>query len=487
MTNSSRGSLYPKQSRLPPVAAVQRLWRRLVAYTFVWQFATVFALVSLFVVALTGFGLSRFLGQSIRDGEIDDAVAEVRQHVAAPVAERMASQESLEPMTDDQYDEFNAFVQEDIIPTGRSRVRVWRWDAVLLYSSDPSAQIGEEFLASDELEAARQGRAVSRVDDGVDLVGAAGPGGQSFFHVFIPLTLDGTSGVQAILEVEQSYLPLHDRIQRAETAIYIGVAGAMGFLYAALCTVVLRGSRTVSKQRRQLVLHTQQMKRSHDSLLQMLCAALDLRDQATKGHSLRVARLAVAVGEQMGLSEEQLTYLEQAAMLHDLSKMGLSDVILGKIGPLEEDEWEEIQKHPEMGYQIVRDIPFLYKAGEIILHHHERVDGGGYPKGLMGEEIPLGARIFAVVDAYDAMTSDRPYRRAGSHAFAVREIKRNSGTQFDTRAVEAFLAANSKGLIRDQATGAKKNGGQGVELASTAPAEGEAEAEAEAEAKESHV
>jgi putative nucleotidyltransferase with HDIG domain len=239
----------------------------------------------------------------------------------------------------------------------------------------------------------------------------------------------------------------------------------------------MRGSRTVTKQRRQLVLHTQQMKRSHDSLLQMLCAALDLRDQATKGHSLRVARLAVAVAEQMDLAEEQLTHLEQAAMLHDLSKMGLSDVILGKTGPLDEDEWEEIQKHPEMGYQIVRDIPFLQRAGEIILHHHERFDGGGYPQGLMGEEIPLGARIFAVVDTYDAMTSGRAYRRPGSHASAVREIKRNSGTQFDTRAVEAFLAANTKGLIRDKT--AAKNGEPAMELVSTAPAE--------AEAEESHV
>ena len=477
---SSRSSLPPKRSRLPPVAAIQRFWRWLAGYTFIWQFTTVFAAVSLFVVALTGFGLSRFLGQSIKDGEIDDAVAEVRQHVATPVAGRLAAQGSLEPMIDDQYAQFNAFVQEDIIPTGRSRLRLWRWDGVLLYSSDSSAQIGQEFPASDELEAARRGRTASRVDDASDLVETTGLGAQSFFHVFVPLSLDASSGVQAMLEVEQPYLPVHDRIQRAETAIYIGVAGAMGFLYAVLSTVVLRGSRAVTKQRRQLVLHTQQVKRSHDSLLQMLCAALDLRDQATKGHSLRVARLAVAVGEQMDLSEEQLTHLEQAAMLHDLTKVGLPGAILKKAGPLDEEEWDEIQKHPEMGYQIVRDIPFLRGAGEIVLHHHERLDGGGYPHGLMGDEIPLGARIFAVVDAYDAMTSDRSYRRAGSHAFAIREIKRNSGTQFDPRVVEAFLAANTKGLIRDK-TAAKNNGEPKVALVSTGPTE------AEAKAEESHV
>jgi len=472
MKGSRKSNLLAAQSRLPPVAIVRRLWRWLAGYTFIWQFATVFAVVSLFVVAFTGFGLSRFLTESIKDGEIDDAVAEVRQHVATPVAGRLAEQGSLTPMTGDQYAEFNAFVQEDIIPSGRSRLRLWRWDTVLLYSSDSSAEIGQEFPASDELDAARQGRAVSRVDDAADLVGTTAYGAQSFFHVFVPLTLDGSSGVQAVLEVEQPYLPVHDRIQRAETAIYVGVAGAMGFLYAVLSTVVMRGSRTVSRQRRQLVLHTQQLKRSHDSLLQMLCAALDLRDQATKGHSLRVARLVVAVAEQMDLTEDEMAHLEQAAMLHDLSKIGLPDVVLGKAGPLDEDEWEEIQKHPEMAYQIVRDIPFLQRAGEIILHHHERFDGGGYPRGLMGEEIPLGARIFAVVDAYDAMTSDRSYRRAGSHASAVREIKRNSGTQFDPRAVEAFLEANRKGLIRDQ-TAAKNNREPALQLVTTGPAQAE--------------
>jgi HD-GYP domain-containing protein (c-di-GMP phosphodiesterase class II) len=476
MTNCSRSSLRLKPSRLPALAAAQRLWRRLLGSIFVWQFATVFTLVSLIVVALTGFVLSRYLAQSIRDGEIDDAIAEVRQHVATPVAGRLAEEGTLVPMTGEQFDEFNTFIQDEIVPTGRSRVSVWRSDGMLLYSSDSSAQVGGDLSASAELEAARQGRAASRVDEATDLAGTTGFGAQPIFHAYIPLSLDDTSGVQAVLEVEQSYLLVRDRIQRAETMIYIGVAGAMSFLFAVLSTVVVRGSGTASRQRRQLVLHAQQIKRSHDSLQQMLCAALDLRDQATKGHSLRVARLAMAVGEQMDLTADKLTHLEQAAMLHDLSKMGLSDVILDKPGPLDEDEWEEMQRHPEIAYQIVRDIPFLQRAGEIMLHHHERFDGGGYPRGLVGEDIPLGARIFAVVDAYDAMTSDRSYRRAGSHASAVREIKRNSGTQFDPRAVEAFLAANSKGLIRDKVdqTSAKDNEGEpAAELVSAGPAEAE--------------
>ena len=248
MTNSSRSSLRLNQSHLSPLAAARRLWRRLVGYTSMGQFTTVFAVVTLFLLAFTGFALSRFLGQSIRDGEIDDAITEVQQHVAAPVTGRLAAQGSLEPMTGAGYDEFDAFVQQDILPTGRSRVRVWRWDGVLLYSSDLSAQIGQQSPASDELEAARQGSAVSRVDDSSDLVGTGGFGAQPVFHVFVPLSLDGTPSVQTMLEVEQFYLPIQDRIQRAEAKTNIGVAGAMGFLFAVLFIIVMRGSRTATRQ-----------------------------------------------------------------------------------------------------------------------------------------------------------------------------------------------------------------------------------------------
>jgi len=227
-------------------------------------------------------------------------------------------------------------------------------------------------------------------------------------------------------------------------------------LYAVLLAIVGRGSAVMSRQRGQLMLRGQELKRSHDSLLQVLSAALDLRDQATKGHSLRLARLALAMGGELGFSDEKLSHLEQAAMLHDMSKLELPKAILEKAGPLTDDEWQKIQRHPEVGYEIVRDAPFLQEAVEIILGHHERYDGGGYPHGLSGEEIPLAARIFALADAYDALTSDRPYRKAGAHAVAVREIKGNAGTQFDPRVVEAFLKADRKSLIEDKAFSQEK-------------------------------
>jgi len=219
MTSSGRCSPGPRQSSLPPLAAIQRLWRWLAGNTFIWQFTNVFAVVTLIVVAFTGFALSRYLAQAIKDGEIDDAVDEVRQHVTEPIRGQLVGEELLAPMTGAQYEQFDAFIQEDIIPTGRSGLRVWSSDGVLLYSSDTSTP---ESPAGDELETASGGRSASRVEDGGTAFGA-------IFHVFTPLSLGDPADIQVVLEVEQSYLPVHDRIKRAAKNINLGVAGAMGF------------------------------------------------------------------------------------------------------------------------------------------------------------------------------------------------------------------------------------------------------------------
>ncbi len=187
--------------------------------------------------------------------------------------------------------------------------------------------------------------------------------------------------------------------------------------------------------------------REYRSIMQVLCSALDMRDSATEGHSQRVARMAALVAQRIGLPRPEIKRIEQAAALHDIGKIGVSDAVLSKPGPLTDDEWVEMRRHPLLGYEIVADIEALQHAAQIIHCHHERYDGRGYPRGLKGEEIPIGARIFAVVDSYDAMTSHRPYRRARSHEDAMEEIMRNAGTQFDPTAVQAFVEVAHGGLI----------------------------------------
>jgi putative nucleotidyltransferase with HDIG domain len=195
----------------------------------------------------------------------------------------------------------------------------------------------------------------------------------------------------------------------------------------------------VAERTGQLQSALQQIERSYEDTLQALGAAIDLRDNETAGHSQRVCRYSLEISRAMGWSEKRLESLARGAYLHDIGKLGIPDGILLKPGPLTEDERKLMQRHVQIGFDVVKDIPFLADVAEIILMHHERYGGGGYPRGLKGEEILPGARIFAVADTFDAITSDRPYRRASSFESARETIRRLSGSQFDPQVVEAFL------------------------------------------------
>jgi putative nucleotidyltransferase with HDIG domain len=183
----------------------------------------------------------------------------------------------------------------------------------------------------------------------------------------------------------------------------------------------------------------EELQDSYESTLQAMVTALDIRDNETQGHSLRVVKYAIRVAESMKIEEPELGWIRRGALLHDIGKIGVPDAILRKPGKLNDDEWIEMRKHPEYGYEMLRHIRFLAPALDIVLSHQERYDGSGYPRGLKGENIPLGSRIFAVVDCFDAMTSDRPYRAGLTIETARDEIRRFSGIQFDPDVAEAFL------------------------------------------------
>ncbi|TET54893.1 MAG: HD domain-containing protein [Anaerolineales bacterium] len=231
------------------------------------------------------------------------------------------------------------------------------------------------------------------------------------------------------------------------------VNAALAFLFVMLLWLMRRHYEIIDKQREEFLGRAERLEKSYDAIVPVLLrTAVDFRDPRTAEQSARISELTAMLARHMGLRQQNLRDITLAATLHDVGRLGMAEAALSKPGSLSDEERTEIREHPRMGYEILKGIDFmqgfLKGAAEIIYAHHERYDGTGYPQGLAGEKIPLGARIFALVDTYDAVTSQRPYRRARSHDEAVQEIEGQVSTQFDPAVVAAFLKANEQGLIQ---------------------------------------
>jgi HD-GYP domain-containing protein (c-di-GMP phosphodiesterase class II) len=214
----------------------------------------------------------------------------------------------------------------------------------------------------------------------------------------------------------------------------IGDIPALVTLAAPVAIVQTATNRWMREQQTRLV----EARTGFNATLISLSKAIDLRDKDTEGHCRRVVDYSLMMGRILDFEDEQLTCLCHGALLHDIGKIGVSDSILLKPGPLTQEEWTVMRTHPQLGFTMVADVRQLERAREIILNHHERFDGKGYPRGLSGESIPLGARVFTIADAFDAMVSDRPYRNGMTLKEARVEVRSCAGTQFDPTCVAAF-------------------------------------------------
>ena len=209
-------------------------------------------------------------------------------------------------------------------------------------------------------------------------------------------------------------------------------------LVAARTEELWQANQVLKEKSGKLAETVDELSRTYRSTLGALAMALDARDAETRGHSERVVAYSLRLGVQIGLSREELVGLERGALLHDVGKIGVRDAILLKPASLTPEEWQEMKLHTEFGRAILEQVPFLVSAIPVVAEHHERWDGNGYPRGLKGEGIDIKARVFAVADCIDAVTSDRPYRRANTFEAAGGELRQHAGTQFDPRIVKAF-------------------------------------------------
>ena len=229
--------------------------------------------------------------------------------------------------------------------------------------------------------------------------------------------------------------------------LFVSAFAALALVCAVLWAALFRVVRDVRSQRETMDGYLDAVSDKYDSIIGVLCGAMNLRDDIKSLHTSRVSKLAARVASEMGLRFEDIRLLQKSAVLADIGKIEIAESILTKPGDLSGHEWDEMKRHPELGYAILSGISNLRDAGEIVLAHHERYDGQGYPRGLRGEEIPIAARILSVVDSYTAMTSDRPHRKKMSHDMAVKEILRNSLTQFDPEVVRAFVRCDERGQV----------------------------------------
>jgi putative nucleotidyltransferase with HDIG domain len=330
-------------------------------------------------------------------------------------------------------------------------VKVWRADGTLIWTNRGAQRIGKRFPVDGDLgetiEKRQAHASISKLGEEENAVERA-LGLKHVFEVYAPIL--SANGTRALGAYEIYARPQHTEsfIAGRKRVIWAAVIAVFAALYAALALLVRNASATMQRQSlalrkrsRELMESYRRLEESSLEAIESLNATVDAKDPYTAGHSARVQRIALAVAEQLGFDRDQLDAVRFGGLFHDIGKIAVPDTILTKPAKLDPDEFETIKRHPADGAEIVSHFSRLHETVPLIRHHHERWDGKGYPDGLGGEQIPIEACVVGLADAWDAMTTDRPYRRALSLEEAAAEVRRCRGEQFSPAVVDAFFAA----------------------------------------------
>lgn len=399
--------------------------RRSSGLTLLGRFTVVSFLTTLAVGGLFGAAAARVAQEyAIRRQAYATAV-----YVSEFIAPRLVRRDFLQPPPSARV-QFEFSLRSLIGKAGIVRVIVWSRNGQVLYSDDP-ALVGKTTALTESLRVALDGRLqwkLIRADEDGHRV-----------QVFVPILVAGADSPVAVYEVLTDLTDLQPTLSRLRWAVWMTVVLGILILYGVLFTIVRRASRDLEAQQESL-------RQAFAGIVRSLANAVDARDTETGQHSSRVSEYAEAMARELGLSERLMSEVRIAGFLHDIGKIGIRDDILGKRGPLTRHERAIVQSHAELGSKILQPVPVPDGVKQAVRHSHEWWNGKGYPAGLAGEDIPLTARVIAVADAFEALTTDRPYRAARHPRDALEEIRRNAGTQFDPRVVEAFVRVASHWL-----------------------------------------
>lgn len=406
-----------------------------------------FLVVSLVVVALLAYvaqGLvSSFVTERVLWVEAQEAEDDMRV-----MGEALALFDWSRPLGPDEVAAVDLVVQKSLLPI--LLLKVWSADGTVLYSTE-HALIGQTFPPSEGLRSALSGRPAAELTDLAaeenELERTSGL--REALEAYIPIVVDGR--VVGAFETYSDASPLTQALaglrRRLAVVFLFGAAllwAALWLLAHGMATNLRRQNRDLARLGEELEASLRRSQETLDGTLAALAEAVEAKDEYVGGHVGRVAAYADMIAEELGLAGPAREDVRNGAVLHDIGKMAIPDAILGKPGPLSPTERTIMETHSLRGEAIVRRVPALEGAALVVRHHHERWDGAGYPDGLAGAAIPLGARIVAVADAFDAMTTDRVYRKALSYEEALKELAREAGRQFDPQVVLALRSGLMK-------------------------------------------
>ncbi len=407
------------------------------------RFAAIGLAVTLAIAAVLGYWLQRML--------VEDALDAAASMAAAQAGTRLRPELTVEdmarPFGSTLSERIDGIIRDELAESGIVRVKIWNTGGVVVYSDEPDA-VGMSDPQNAELAGALAGRVEAHLTDLEKRENAAERGWGRLLEVYVPLRAADSSAVAGAYELYRTTEGVDARISQIRAMVAAGVFGGFITLFLALFGVMRSAARRLVERAAENRRLAADLVSAYDHTIEGWARALDLKDHETEGHSRRVTELTLEAAREAGIDGERLAHVRRGALLHDIGKMGVPDRILNKPGPLDEQEWAVMRRHTEYAREMLGGIPYLVEALPIPVYHHERWDGSGYPEGLSGEAIALEARLFAVIDVYDALTNDRPYRPAWSHERAVEHIRAGAGSHFDPDAVDVVLRVIERARVQ---------------------------------------